>query len=93
MGTKRETIVKNLITGEKSSYFNSYSVVDNLVTEIMRLKKIDSITDKQLREKIRKEYNLREAKSIKRDRVFSYCLEYDLYAYSELKVQTIKQLK
>ena len=82
MGTKRETIVKNLITGEESRYFNSYSVVDNLVTAIMRLKKIGSITDKVLREKIRKEYNLREGQSLKRDRVFSYCLEYDLYAYS-----------
>lgn len=84
MEANRETIVRNIITGEESWYFNSFSVVENLVTEIMLLKKISSIWDKELREKIRKEYNLKETQSLKKDRVFSDCLEYNLYAYSEL---------
>ena len=34
-----KTIVRNVITGEEACYVNSYSVIDNLVTEIMLLKK------------------------------------------------------
>ena len=79
-----KTIVRNVITGEEACYVNSYSVIDNLVTEIMLLKKICAIWDEELREKIRKEYNIKETQSLKKDRIYSSCIEFNLYAYTEV---------
>ena len=41
-------------------------------------------TREKTREKIRKEYNLKETQSLKKDRIYSSCIEFNLYAYTEL---------
>lgn len=76
-----KTTVTNLITNEKTLFINSFSVVDNVVTYIIMVKKMMSqLHDEAIRERIINNYNLKECTSKVTGEKFCYCEEFDIYA-------------
>ena len=73
------TIVKNVLTGDKMVFINDLSLVDNMVNAIIYIEKNTSnLLNESTRKKIIADNNLVEHASKITGRSFVYCEKYDL---------------
>jgi len=78
---KKTTIVKNVITEEKETYYNSYSLIENLVSSIINIKKQNSnLLNTELREKLSHYVKIIPSK---KGGFLAYSDNYDLIAYEQ----------
>ena len=78
------TIVKNVLTGDKMVFINDLSLVDNMVNAIIYIEKNTSnLLNESTRKKIISDNNLIEHTSKITGRSFVYCEKHDLIAHTE----------
>ncbi len=76
-----KTTVKNLLTNENYTFINELSLIENVVNVYIYSNKTTSkLLDKDYREKIKIEFNIKETVSKVTGKPFVYCDILDLYA-------------
>jgi len=81
MANKKITTVKNVITEKKETYFNNYSLKENMISYIISLNNQNS---NLLNSKLREKYALNiEIIPSKKGGFKAYSQKYDLIAFNE----------
>ena len=76
-----KTIVRNLLTNEECVYINDLSLIENMVNEIiLREKSTSNLLNKEFREKIKSENNLKIHTSKITGQFFVFCEKHNLIA-------------
>jgi exopolysaccharide biosynthesis protein len=76
-----KTIVKNLITEEKTTYINNLSLTDNIINQIIaETKQGSNLLNPVTRQVIKEKYYIRETVSQVTGLKFAYCESLNLFA-------------
>ena len=75
------TTVINMLTGDKTTYLNPFSVEYNMISAIMGVQQLNSnLHNKEMRLKIFEENNLHQEISANGKEYFCFCEKFDLMA-------------